>query len=55
MSSQENPNDTILLEENLTEYLDIPKTLSRLPPITMADFYAKISNPELHTALLVLA
>ena len=55
MSSQENPDDTILLEENLTEYLDIPETLPRSPLITMADPYTKISNPELHITLLVLA
>jgi len=55
MSSQENPDDTILPEENFTEHPDMPKTLPRSPPITMADSYAEISNLELHTALLALA
>jgi len=55
MSSQENPDDTILPEENLTEHLDISKTLHRSPPITMVNSHAKISNLELHTVLLALA
>jgi len=55
MSSQENPDDTILPEKNLTEHPDMPETLSRLSPITMANLYAKIFNLELHIALLALA
>jgi len=55
MSSQENPDDTILPEENLTEYPDISEIHPRSPPITIADPHAKISNLELRTALLALA
>jgi len=55
MSSQENLDNTIFPEENFTEHPDMPKTLPRLPPITMADPYAEISNLELHIALLALA
>jgi len=47
MSSQENLDDTILPEENLTEHPDIPEMYPRSLPITMADPHTEISNLEL--------
>jgi len=54
VSSQDLPDITTLLEENVLEYLELPNLSPRSPPEPLQDPQAEILNLELYMALLVL-